>query len=164
MTWTVRNSGNVRLAGHQHVSVQAPFGWTMTTQAADDVPELLPGSSVSYSAHLTGVLPTFRVTGVVTLEPFSRAGDLDPAPQPATGSSSVWAIPWLWLVALALVVGLIVVAGPGGPSPAPPAAQPTGEPAGRPPGEPGDAGRPVTRARREPGWRGSARSRPRPAR
>ena len=108
VSWTVRNTGNVRLGAHQDVGVKAPFGWTMDSQFPDDVPELLPGSSVSYSAHFTGVLPTIRVTSVVSLDPVSRSGALDPAPAKASASSSVWAIPWVLLVVMAVLVGLIV--------------------------------------------------------
>ena len=73
-------------------------------------PELLPGSSVSYSAHLTGVLPTFRVTGVVTVDPFSRAGQISTPPRsratdrrrcgPSRGSAGWWrGDPWrAWCV------------------------------------------------------------------
>jgi hypothetical protein len=108
VTWTVRNTGNVRLSAHQSGAVKAPFGWTMKTQSFDDVPELLPGSSVSYSAHFSGVLPTFRLTTTVTLEPFSRSGDLDPAPPKASASSSVWAVPWLLVILIVVVIGLVV--------------------------------------------------------
>ena len=108
VSWTVRNTGNVRLSAHQLLEAQAPFGFTLDSQHPDDVPELLPGSTVSYSAHLTGVLPTFRVTSVVTLDTFSRAGDLDPAPPKASASSSVWAVPWLVVITLALLLALIV--------------------------------------------------------
>ena len=108
VSWTVRNSGNVRLSAHQGVAIDAPFGWTMKSETLDDVPELLPGATVAYSAHFSGVLPTIRVTSVVTLDPFSRAGEIDPAPARASASSSVWAIPWLLIVVVGVLITVIV--------------------------------------------------------
>jgi len=108
VSWTVRNTGNVRLSAHQGVAVDAPFGWTMKSETLDDVPELLPGATVAYSAHFSGVLPTIRVTSVVTLDPFSRAGAVDPAPARATASSTVWAIPWVLVAVLGVLIAVIV--------------------------------------------------------
>ncbi len=105
LTYRVVNVGNVRLAGHQQVEVEGPFGWVLKRKAHADVPELLPGGSVSGHLHLTGVLPTVRVSSVVTVHPFSKQGALRPPPPTASASSSVWAVPWLLLVVLALIVG-----------------------------------------------------------
>ena len=105
ISYRVVNVGNVRLAGHQQVTVEGPFGWVLKRRAQADVPELLPGGSVSGQLHLNGVLPTVRVSSVVSVHPFSKQGTLRPPPPTATASSTVWAIPWLLLLVLALVIG-----------------------------------------------------------
>ncbi len=109
ITYQVVNTGNVRLAGHQHLDVDGPFGWVLSHHAEADLPELLPGASVSGHALITGVLPAFRVTSQLTVVPYSKQGKLDPPPPVAHGSASVWAIPWLLLILLAAVVAWIVV-------------------------------------------------------
>ncbi len=105
ISYRVVNEGNVRLAGHQQVEVEGPFGWVLQRHAPADVPELLPGGSVSGRLHLTGVLPVVRVSSVVTVHPYSKQGALRPPPPTASASSSVWAIPWVLVLIVALVVG-----------------------------------------------------------
>jgi MYXO-CTERM domain-containing protein len=129
VNYSVRNVGNVRLAAHQSVEVSAPFGITLKTVHLPNLPELLPGAKVTRVATVNGVLPLLRLTTTVRLVPYSTSGKI-PTPDPVSGSSSVWAIPWLWLLAL-LAVGLYVwwrrsrrPAAPvdrrGAPAPAPP--------------------------------------------
>ena len=138
MTYTVRNAGNVRLSAHQVLEAAGPFGIGLGSSTPDDVPELLPGSSITLSGTISGVLPLIRVTGSVKLEPFSADGNLDPAPEPVARSASSWAIPWVWLALLvvAIVVFRILrrrrrAAGPGrgrGRGPADPNGGPSGGP------------------------------------
>ena len=106
ITYRVVNLGNVRLAAHQHLEVDGPFGWVLAQRPGKDLPELLPGASISGRARFTGVLPAVRVTGLVRLHPYSKQGRVDPPPPVASGSSSVWAIPWLLVVILVLLIGL----------------------------------------------------------
>lgn len=105
ISYRVVNVGNVRLAGHQQVSVEGPFGWVLERRAQADVPELLPGGSVTGRLHVNGVLPTVRVSSVVTVHPFSKQGALRPPPPTASATSSVWAVPWLLLLVVALIIG-----------------------------------------------------------
>ncbi len=121
MTYTVRNAGNVRLSAHQVLEAAGPFGIGLGSTKPDDIPELLPGSSITLSGKIAGVLPLIRVTGTVELEPFSADGTVDPAPEAVSRSASSWAIPWLLLALLvvAVVVFRLVrrrrrAAGPGG--------------------------------------------------
>ena len=99
------------------------------------MPELLPGSSITLTGTISGVLPLIRVSGSVKLEPFSADGTVDPAPESVSRSASTWAVPWVWLALLvvAVVVFRLVrrrrrAAGPGG---------------GRRPGSSGPKGGPV---------------------
>jgi hypothetical protein len=106
VSYRVRNTGNVRLAGHQKIDIEAPFGWVTQQKREPDVPELVPGGSIAVTAHFTHVLPTLRVTTVVHVTPYSKEGPIRPAPHPTSASSSVWAIPWTDLLILAVLVGL----------------------------------------------------------
>ncbi len=107
VSYIVRNTGNIRLAAHQKVTVSAPFGLTLKTTHLSDLPELLPGGSATKVVHIHDVLPLFRLTTTVHLAPFSTAGGVQPKAPPASGSSSVWAIPWLWLLIAAAVAAYI---------------------------------------------------------
>jgi hypothetical protein len=106
VTYTVRNTGNIRLAAHQQLTVSAPFGWDLKRQILRDLPELLPGATVTRHVQLTGVLPLLRLTSTIHLQPYSRQGHLSPAPKPVSASSSVWALPLLWILGLAVVAAL----------------------------------------------------------
>lgn len=121
LTYTVRNAGNVRLSAHQVLEATGPFGIGLGSSTPDDVPELLPGSSITLTGKVSGVLPLIRVTGSVRLEPFSADGSVDPAPESVSRSASSWAVPWVWLALLVVVIVTFRIvrrrrraAGPGG--------------------------------------------------
>jgi hypothetical protein len=104
VSYVVRNVGNIRLAAHQNVTVAATFGITLKTVHLKDLPELLPGAKVTRTLHINDVLPWFRLTTTVHLQPYSTdSAGLKDVP-PSSGSSSVWAIPWLWLLIAAAVI------------------------------------------------------------
>lgn len=106
LTWTVVNAGNTRLSGEQYVTVAGPFGWFRRDVAVDGLPELLPGESRAVRVSVPGVLPLFRLTGTVTVEPTSPVGD-DAAAGLAARQARVTAtaVPWSQLAVLALVAG-----------------------------------------------------------
>lgn len=102
-TYTVRNTGNVKLAARQAVAVGGLLGTVHATGPAD-VALLLPGGSESVTAVVHGVAPTFLRTATVTLEPLTPTGDIDPTVPPASSSTHFWAIPWTLLALIAAVV------------------------------------------------------------
>jgi hypothetical protein len=106
--YTVRNTGNVRLAADQTVTASIPFA-TVQTVTPRPVPELLPGSSLSFTVDLPGVWPAFLGTARVELrlKP-TRPGDSFPPDTSASGSHSVLTMPWPQLVVLLLLVGLVL--------------------------------------------------------
>lgn len=108
VTFTVRNVGNVRLSGDQQVTVAGALGIGAQERTLEDLPELLPGSSVTYSTTFVDVIPAFLLTTDVSVAPLQPSGTADLAPESATASSSTWAIPWSLVVLLALVVGASV--------------------------------------------------------
>lgn len=108
VTYTVHNTGNVRLAAHQKVTVSGPFGLLSKVQGLDDLPELLPGTTITRTATVSGVLPLVRLTTKVTLDPFSAA-PVDPPPDAVSRSQSIWAFPWMWFAVLGLLAVLLAL-------------------------------------------------------
>ena len=106
VTYTVRNSGNVRLGAHQTIAVKDLLG-TVSERTVKDLPELLPGNQVTVTEHFGGVAATVRVGADVTLKPFipkSSGVAVDAKLQTTTSSTKTWAIPWLLLLVLLLLV------------------------------------------------------------
>ncbi|GAA0519138.1 hypothetical protein Ade02nite_80170 [Paractinoplanes deccanensis] len=99
--YLVRNAGNLRLSGTGSVKITGPFGWTLAKTEAMDIPELLPGGSITITEKITGVQPTVRLAADVDVRPVYFAEQL-----PAVArSTSVWAWPW----ALIAVVGIALL-------------------------------------------------------
>jgi hypothetical protein len=107
VTYTVRNTGNVRLAGTQKVDVTGAFGFAASSATLDDLPLLLPGGSATLTVPVEGVQPLGLMTAMVSVVPLAAAGDANPAADVATGSAAFWAMPWL-LIAVALLVLLLL--------------------------------------------------------
>jgi hypothetical protein len=110
VTYTVRNSGNVRLGAHQKIDVKDIFG-TVTTRTVKDLPELLPGNQVTITQHFDGIAATLRVGADVEVKPFipkSSGVAVEGKLQKATSSTKTWAIPWLLVALLLLLVAIIV--------------------------------------------------------
>jgi hypothetical protein len=103
MSYTVRNTGNVRIGSHQQVAVSGLFGSKTKTLA--DVPLLLPHTFVNVSVTIHGVFPSFLLHARVSLHPLSVVGDVDPGmPSQIVRSVGVWAIPWVLLGIIAVIV------------------------------------------------------------
>ena len=95
VTYTIRNRGNVRLAGTHQVEVSGPFGVFGHSKAEQDLPELLPGERYTVHAKFTGVPAAVLEQTTVHLEP------TDPDAAGGGRSASTFAPP-LTLVCLAL--------------------------------------------------------------
>jgi hypothetical protein len=104
VTYTVRNTGNVRLAAHQRVAVSGPFGLARKSRTPKDVPELLPNNALTLRSTFTGVPALIRANADIRLDPFSPAPDVKNVPSVRRGGHT-WAMPWS-LVALAIAVWL----------------------------------------------------------
>jgi hypothetical protein len=107
VSYTVTNTGNVRLAAHQKVRIASPFGLLAYSADLKDLPEVLPGDSLSRNVTVDGVWPATRMTSSVTLAPIA-SGDQPPINvRPAVGAASVWAWPWGQLLVIVVLVGLV---------------------------------------------------------
>ncbi len=107
--YAVRNTGNLRLGGRQRLAVDGLIGGP-TTVTLPDLPELLPGNTLTLSARMSGVAPKIRLSATVTVDPVATA-DAPAVPlAPVSRTVELWAVPWL---AAGLVLGLAGGAGAG---------------------------------------------------
>ncbi len=106
VTYTVRNTGNVRLGSHQHLEVDGPFGLKLKTRDPSDVPELLPGNAVTLHQHFNGVPALVQLSASIKLSPIAASGATDVTTTTVVRTVHTWAIPWS-LVALAIEIWLI---------------------------------------------------------
>ncbi|MDG4795618.1 DUF916 domain-containing protein [Micromonospora sp. WMMD1082] len=112
-TFTVRNTGNVRLAGQPVLGVAGPFGLARQSVDGAALPEILPGGELTTTVRMSGVPPLFRLTANATVTP-AAVGDqiLDPPPRGEPAQATVWAVPWpqLALLILLALVGWALIA------------------------------------------------------
>ncbi|WP_107074039.1 DUF916 domain-containing protein [Micromonospora sp. MH33] len=107
-TATVRNTGNIRLAGRPTVEAAGPFGLNAVAASGTALPEILPGDAVRTTVRLTRVAPLFRLTVTTAVTPSAVDGQaLDPPPDTVSHRVTVWAVPWSQLLLLILVAGAI---------------------------------------------------------
>ncbi|XVU28540.1 WxL protein peptidoglycan domain-containing protein [Actinoplanes sp. CA-054009] len=106
VTYTVTNTGNVRMGAEQVVTTSFPGGET----TLPPMPELLPGDKLTFRAEVGGVWPTVRTKAEVRLRMVpTRPGDVFDAPVVAVGGSA-WTPPLPQLVVLLTVVLTLVLA------------------------------------------------------
>jgi hypothetical protein len=105
VTYTIRNTGNVRLVGKQTIRVTNLIGGARAAQTPA-LPELLPGNEFSFATPVEKVLPTFVDTAHVTIDPLSVSGNVDPAMAQATAKARFVAVPWLVVAALLVLLGV----------------------------------------------------------
>lgn len=109
VTYEVHNAGNVRLSGEQSISGHGVFGLGDHTVTLDPVGEILPGESLTVSEQVDGVLPLFRVTEEVLVTPEAPQTSANVLPVVQTQESAdAWALPWVELIILAVLVLLVV--------------------------------------------------------
>jgi len=105
ITYTVVNTGNARLQGHQEVKVQGLYGGTATADSLGDLPMLLPGAAAHFTVEVPNVTPAVWMTAAVTVVGEAPLGDATPPVPISTGSTHFWAVPWT-LIALLLLLAL----------------------------------------------------------
>lgn len=108
VSYTVRNTGNIRLGGKIDVNLSGIGGWQLGRAPQRAVRELLPGAEVTYTEEFSGIFPAFRLSAAVDVTPVSVGDAGDDVGAPVSGTGSTTALPWL-LLAAALLVILIVV-------------------------------------------------------
>lgn len=110
VTYTLRNTGNIRLSAHQMVGVKGMFGGGAKVAQPRDIPELLPGAALAITTTATGVVPSLRDKTTVTVDPGTVRGDVKQTVLPrASASAGFWAVPWMLLALLLILLGAAAV-------------------------------------------------------
>ncbi|BAL93140.1 hypothetical protein AMIS_79200 [Actinoplanes missouriensis 431] len=105
VSYLVRNTGNLRLSGSGAVRVNGPFGWQLARTDAMEIPELLPGGSVTITEKITGVQPAVRLAAEVSVVPAS----FDEQLTAVSRSTGVWAWPWALVALLGVALIYLIV-------------------------------------------------------
>ncbi|MFD3994376.1 WxL protein peptidoglycan domain-containing protein [Streptomyces sp. NPDC058583] len=108
VTYTVRNSGNVRLGARQAVRVNGVFGSSVIAKGVRDLGELLPGNALTVTAEADGVTPLLRASAVVSVQPVATRDGVDPRLPSLTHSVPLWTMPWTALALLLLLVAVVL--------------------------------------------------------
>ena len=111
VTYTLRNSGNQRIAVQVGARVAGPFGLAPRTAAPAAVDELLPGGVVEQSVEVPDAWPLLRDSVTVTARASAAPNGSDPGLQPVVARTGIWAVPWVLLGLLLLLVLLAVLGG-----------------------------------------------------
>jgi hypothetical protein len=106
VTYTVTNSGNVRLRARQSIRLAGPWGILGTTAVLDDLPELLPGNSRTRTVTIHGVWPATRLTATVRLRPYAGPDSPPTTVEDVTASGTTWGWPTGQAFLLVLVVAV----------------------------------------------------------
>ncbi|HWL43748.1 MAG TPA: DUF916 domain-containing protein [Ilumatobacter sp.] len=109
VTYTITNTGNVRLTGTPTIKIAGPFGLGRRTIPGDPVAEILPGNHLTFRTTVDRVAPLARLTTTVTLDADTVGVDDAPSVPAATGTRKGWAMPWTQLGVLVLLVAVAVV-------------------------------------------------------
>lgn len=111
VSYTVHNTGNVRLGGNQTVTVTGPFGIPLATVHPAALYELLPGGSVRVTARVNGIVPMGPMGVHVTVDPAVVPGSpgLTTPVQPVTYTVGMWATPWSQLLLLLVLIAIVWV-------------------------------------------------------
>ena len=108
ISYSVLNTGNVRISGTQLVKVSGLFAQSAVTPP--HLPTILPGDSVRITTKVGGLYPAGPFTATVTVTPDASKSAL-PASISATlksssQSASFFAVPWALIVVIILLAGL----------------------------------------------------------
>jgi hypothetical protein len=109
ISYTVANTGNVRLAATPTVSISGPFGQSKVVHPAK-LPLILPGDSVRVSLRVPGLFPDGPMTAHVAVNGGwpPQTAPLPSALPVADGQASLFAFPWslLGLILLLAAIGV----------------------------------------------------------
>ncbi|GAA0811242.1 WxL protein peptidoglycan domain-containing protein [Spirilliplanes yamanashiensis] len=97
LTYTARNTGNVRLGAGQTARVEGLFGLPAGERALEPLPELLPGAAVERTVVLEDVPALVRLSAAVSLAGHTRS------------TAGTWALSWWYALPLLLVAGAVVL-------------------------------------------------------
>ena len=102
VTYALTNVGNVRLSPELKLVVKDIFGRTVGAAPLRNFRDVLPKGTVQLTETFPDVWPVGRLTAEVTATSYGGT------PTTAKASASVWAIPWLLVIALGVIVALLI--------------------------------------------------------
>jgi len=105
-TYTIRNTGNVRLSATQQVELLRSFGLSAASAQPAALKELLPGGFARVSQDFPRTWAVGDVTAKVTLSPSGLDESVKNVPD-VVEETSVFVFPWLLVLALVLVLAVI---------------------------------------------------------
>lgn len=111
VTYTVANTGNLRMGFEPSVTVAGPGGLASRTVAADPVAELLPGNSQAFTATVSGVWPAGFLDVTSSVTPVAAVAAEPPGLGVVTDTIRILALTWEALVAVVLLVALLAFLG-----------------------------------------------------
>ncbi|WP_407344671.1 hypothetical protein [Pengzhenrongella phosphoraccumulans] len=107
VSYTVRNTGNVRLAVEPSVHVAGAFGLLGRGAVGERADEILPGGEVRVTTTVADVWALGYESVVVSARAVAPTAGSDPGVGTVTATTVVAAIPWIVLAALGLVIGAV---------------------------------------------------------
>jgi len=109
---TLTNTGNATLVGGADVSVSGPFGIAARAVDMGEIPELLPGTSLTRTVEVAEAWPliVFNTEVAASADVVVREGAVPPPTATVTdeASTQTWAVPWTLLVVVVLLIALVV--------------------------------------------------------
>jgi len=107
ISYSVLNSGNVRMSGTQVLKVAGPFGISSLV-TPPHLPTILPGDSIRVTTTIGGLYPAGPLSAKVTVTPQwpPSTPRANLALTAVTGSASFFAVPWALIVLIILLAGL----------------------------------------------------------
>ncbi|RJS46193.1 hypothetical protein [Nocardioides cavernaquae] len=108
ISYTVRNTGNVRLSADPALALDRSFGRGVVTAKGERINDLLPGGALAVEQVVPDVFSVGPLTARVSLQPSGVDRELPEKPDPTTAEVEVAA--WWWLLVVALGVLLLLIA------------------------------------------------------
>jgi len=99
VTYEITNPGNVRITPEARLELRGPFG-NLVDSIPVDVPELLPGATITQTAQIDKLPPLGRLSAKLVL----TSAEVN-----ATASAGIWSVPWAPGLLLLLLVGGFVL-------------------------------------------------------
>jgi hypothetical protein len=105
ISYSISNTGNVRLSTAQAVTVTGPFGQKVSIKQPP-LPDILPGDSIRYTAVAPNLFPAGPMTARVDATPgwAAHTQPLQASLVAVTGSASLFAMPWSLLGVFVLLI------------------------------------------------------------
>ncbi len=109
LSYRVTNSGNVRMGVQPAVTVSGPFGVDERRLEAPSLPELLPEGSYLVEQTVDDVWPLIAYDASIRLEAVAAPGAQAPDIQATTASTRIWALPWVAILLLVVLIGIVTL-------------------------------------------------------